>query len=252
VIRNLLKAASARLGLVVHKARGRYAQDGLFTLHSDCFRSDPAFRAAYDRGIEASGGIDPGFEWRVHVALWAAQAALHVPGDFVECGVNAGFMSSAIMRKLDWNRVGRRYYLIDTFDGPVLSQFSLEEVQKGRLALARRALEAGAYVSDMERIRSNFAEWRNAILVQGSVPEVLDGMDFKATAFLHIDMNCALPERAAFEFFWDRLSPGAIVLFDDYGYYGHDCQRDAIQTVARERGAEVLCLPTGQALIIRS
>ena len=70
-------------------------------------------------------------------------------------------------------------------------------------------------------------------------------------AFLHIDMNCALPERVAFEFFWDRLSPGAVVLFDDYAYYGHNCQREAIDAAARARGTEVLSLPTGQGLIVK-
>jgi hypothetical protein len=53
-------------------------------------------------------------------------------GDFVECGVNAGFVSSAIMKKLQWNTLGRRFYLIDTFTGPVLTQYSQEEVQKDR------------------------------------------------------------------------------------------------------------------------
>lgn len=201
--------------------------------------------------MQASLGVDPGFEWRVHVACWAAQTALHVEGDFVECGVNAGFVSSAIMEKVRWNSLAKRFYLIDTFTGPVLGQYSREEVQQQRLSLAKQAIEAGAYVTDMGRIRSNFAEWPNAIIVQGSVPEVLDQVEFGAVAFLHIDMNCAFPERSALEFFWERLSPGAIILFDDYTYFGHDCQRIAIDAVARARGAEILSLPTGQGLIIR-
>jgi hypothetical protein len=176
---------------------------------------------------------------------------LRVEGDFVECGVNAGFVSSAIMKKLQWNTLGRRFYLIDTFSGPVLTQYTQEEVQKQRLSVARDALEAGAYVTDIDRIRTNFAEWPNAIVVQGAVPEILETVEFGAVAFLHIDMNCALPERRALEFFWDRLSPGAVILLDDYAYYGHDCQRDAIDAAARVRGAEVLSLPTGQGAIIR-
>ena len=64
-------------------------------------------------------------------------------------------------------------------------------------------------------------------------------------------MNCALPERAALEFFWDTLSRGAIVLLDDYGYRGHECQREAIDEAAREKDVQVLSLPTGQGLIIK-
>jgi Methyltransferase domain len=251
VIKTLIKALSAKAGVGIFRLRGRYAQDGLFTVHSDHFRADTAFRAAYARGVQASHGVDPGFEWRAHVALWAARTGLRVEGDFVECGVNAGFVSSAIMKKLQWNTLGRRFYLIDTFSGPVLTQYSQEEVRKQRLSVARHALEAGAYVTDIDRIRANFAEWPNAIVVQGAVPEILERVEFGAVAFLHIDMNCALPERSALEFFWDRLSPGAVILLDDYAYYGHDCQRDAIDAAARVRGAEVLSLPTGQGMIVR-
>lgn len=251
VIKGLIKALSAKMGVGIFNIRHRYAEDGLFTLHDDHFRADPAFRAAYARGVQASHGVDPGFEWRVHVALWAARTGLRVEGDFVECGVNAGFVSSAIMQKLHWNTVGRRFYLIDTFAGPVLSQYSPEEVEKQRLIFARNALEAGAYVTDMDRVRANFAEWPNAIIVQGAAPQILESVEFGAVAFLHIDMNCAMPERTALEFFWDRLSPGAVVLFDDYAYYGHNCQRDAADAAARARGAEVLSLPTGQGMMIR-
>lgn len=251
MIKTLVKALSAKVGVEIVNLRGRYAQDGLVTVHSGHFREDAAFRAAYRRGVQASRGVDPGFEWRVHIALWAARTALRAAGDFVECGVNAGFMSSAIMEKLQWNTLGRRFYLIDTFSGPVLTQFSPEEVARQRLAIARQELGAGGYVTDIERVRANFAEWRSAAVVQGAVPEILASIEFGAVAFLHIDMNCALPERMALEFFWDRLSPGAAVLLDDYAYYGHECQREAMDAAARARGAEILSLPTGQGVIIR-
>lgn len=251
MFKTLIKTALARAGVGIYRARSRYAQDGLVTVHSDRFRDDPSFQAAYQRGVRASRGVDPAFEWRVHIALWAAQTALRVDGDFVECGVNAGFISSAILEKLHWNSISRRFYLIDTFSGPVLAQYSAEEAQKQRLVLARRALQAGAYVTDIDRVRANFAEWKNTVIVPGAVAEILEQIEFGTVAFLHIDMNCALPERAALEFFWDRLSPGAVVLLDDYCYYGHECQRDAIDAAARSRHAEVLSLPTGQGLIIR-
>ena len=105
-----LKQLLGRLGIAIYNLRGKYVQDGLLTAHSGSFREDRRFTDAYARGVQASNGIDPGFEWRVHTALWAAQTGLRVDGDFVECGVNAGFISSAIMQWLDWNRVGRRFY----------------------------------------------------------------------------------------------------------------------------------------------
>jgi hypothetical protein len=251
VLKELAKRGLARLGLHVFRIGSRYAQDGLVTLHNDHFRSDPAFQAAYRRGLEAANGVDPKFEWRVHVALWAASAALRAPGDFVECGVNAGFISSAIMHWLGWNRIDRQFFLVDTWTGPAISQFDETEIAEGRGELAKEGLAAGAYVMDLERVRRNFAEWPNALIVQGTVPEILPSIRTDHVAFLHLDMNCAYPEQSALEYFWPRLSPGAMVLLDDYAYFGYERQASAIDTVAQRFGACVLSLPTGQGIIIR-
>lgn len=132
VLKRSIQQVLGKLGIGAYRLDGKYAEDGLLTVHSGTFRTDTRFRAAYVRGIRASNGIDPHFEWRVHTALWAAETSLRVNGDFVECGVNAGFISSAIMRRLDWNRVGRWFHLIDTFAGPVLDQFSKAEVERLR------------------------------------------------------------------------------------------------------------------------
>ncbi|HEV8038828.1 MAG TPA: class I SAM-dependent methyltransferase [Bryobacteraceae bacterium] len=251
MFRKLLKRMASRLGYAVIQVRNRYEQDGLFSVHSQAWRATPEFKAAYARGVQAAHGADPGVEWRTHIALWAARVALSARGDFFECGVNAGFLSSAIMHRLNWSELARRFYLIDTFSGPVLEQYSPQEVASGRLRIAQTGLDRGAYVTDIDGIRANFSEWPSAIVVPGAVPEILHSLDPGEVAFVHIDMNCAAPDVAAFEFFWDRLSPGGIVLFDDYGYYGHDSQREAIDAAVRLAGIEILALPTGQGLVVK-
>ena len=251
MVKRIVKKSLGLAGLSLFKTRDRYVQDGLMTVHNDHFRDDPAFKAAYARGVKAGNGVDPQFEWRVHIALWAAATAMGVPGDFIECGVNAGFISSAILYRLHWETVDRRFYLVDTFNGPVLAQYSPEEVERGRLKIAEDALSAGAYVTDLDRVRANYAEWPNTVIVQGQVPEILPALAIAKVAFLHIDLNCALPECAALEFFWDRLSPGAIVLLDDYAFFGHESQANSIDATARALGANVLSLPTGQGMMVR-
>jgi hypothetical protein len=251
MIKKLVQNALGLAGYVLFSTRKHYGRDGLFTVHDDHFRDDPAFRAAYAAGVHASRGIDPHWEWRVHVTLWVASVALRVPGNFVECGVNTGFMSSAIMHRLNWGTVDKRFYLIDTFNGPVVSQYSQDEIERGRLKLAENAIAAGAYATDIDLVRANYAEWSNAIVVQGVVPDVLPALEIGDLAFLHIDLNCAYPERTALEYFWSRLSPGAFVLLDDYAYFGHDCQTHAIDSAARSLGFEILSLPTGQGLIVK-
>jgi hypothetical protein len=250
-LRRILNPLMARAGYLRFDAKHHYAEDGVFSVHNDSFRHDPAFQAAYVRGVQAGWGVDPHFEWRVHVALWAAGAALRVPGDFIECGVNAGFMSSAIMHRLDWAGVPRKFFLVDTFAGPVVEQYTDIEVKMGKAALAKELLVKGAYVTDVERARANFAEWPNAVVVAGVVPDVLASLPLDRLAFAHIDLNCAYPERAALEYFWPRLSPGAIVLLDDYANHEYVFQKQTLDETARLLNTAILSLPTGQGLLVR-
>jgi hypothetical protein len=153
------------------------------------------------------------------------------------------------MHHLKWQHIDKVFYLIDTFSGPVLSQYSDDEVQRGQRKVAEDAMARGAYVTDLERVVGNYAEWPNARTVQGVVAEVLEQLKLDRVAFLHQDMNCAYPERAALEHFWEKLSPGGMVLLDDYASYGYNATATAIDEAAKLLGTEVLSLPTGQGLM---
>ena len=73
-----------------------YNTDGLASKHNCEFIADPKFAAAYAFGM-TDGPPGRHLEWRVHVALWLAEQALQVDGDFIECGVNTGIMSGRMM-----------------------------------------------------------------------------------------------------------------------------------------------------------
>jgi hypothetical protein len=248
--RALARRIFDRFGLALVNKRTHYAEDGLYSVHNHDFLADPQFQEAYARAVRANGGRDPGMRWRIHIALWAASTALRVPGDFVECGVNSGVVSSAVMKYVNFFSHARKYYLIDTFSGPILDQYSADENRDGMSGRARRLLDAGAYVTDVESVRANFAEWPNAVVVQGAVPAALARVPSAQIAFLHLDMNCAMPERAALEGLWPRIPRGGIVLLDDYAYWGHGHQKRAIDEAARALGIDVLSLPTGQGLLM--
>jgi hypothetical protein len=221
-----------------------YDRDGLLTIHNADFIREPEFQEAYQRGTVAAGN-DYGWHWRVHVGLWAAWQAHHLPGDFVECGVNRGFLSSAIMRYLDWNRLDKRFFLLDTFRGLDDRFISDDEKAIGKSS------SYNSYSECFEEVRKNFEEFRNVILIRGPVPLTLAEANSESVCFLHLDMNCAPPELAAIEYFWNRLVQGAIVLLDDYGCFSHDLQKRAMDGFAAERAVRILSLPTGQGIIIK-
>jgi hypothetical protein len=230
---------------------GVYAQDGLVSVHNHDFMRDAAFERAYARGMQALGGReDYRWHWRIHVGLWAARTAARIEGDFVECGVNRGFLSSAIMQRLDWDTTGRTFWLLDTFAG-LDERYVADGERPVALARNRRDLASGFYVSGPAPVVENFAQWKHVRIVVGAVPDTLADVDAARVAFLHLDMNCAPPEVAALAHFWPRLSPGAVVLLDDYAYVGFRSQKAAMDAFAATRDIAILSLPTGQGLIVK-
>lgn len=227
-----------------------YDQDGLRSIHNHEFMDEGEFQRAYERGVNAARA-DYQWHWRVHVGLWAAYAASLLEGDFVECGVNSGFLSSAIMTFLDWDCLGKQFYLLDTFSGIDERYISDQERAAGIMAKNEEHLAMGFYVRDIDSVRVNFSEWKNVTLIRGAVPETLPQVQARKIAYLHLDMNCAPPEVAAAEFLWDRLVPGALVLCDDYAFFGARLQKLALDDFAHKKRLRILSLPTGQGLLIK-
>ena len=228
-----------------------YEQDGLRSVHNHDFKRQPTFDAAYKRGVQACE-LDYGWHWRVHVCLWAANVAAKLPGDFVECGVNKGFLASAIMHYLDRNSRDKTFYLLDTFKGPDPKYVSEQDKAGDAVEKNKTLIDLGFYTLGVEPVRKNFAEWHNVKIIPGSIPDTLDQIDSYRIAFASIDMNCSPPEVASMEFLWPRFIDGAVIVFDDYPYDGYRPQKVAMDSFAAERGVTILSLPTGQGLLIKT
>jgi hypothetical protein len=223
-----------------------YQQDGLTSIHNADFMSNARFKSAFDRAVQGDRYL--AIHWRIHILTWAATTAMKIPGDFIECGVNRGFFSSAIMQFLDWNKThgSRRYYLMDTFKG--LSPELLNDREK---AIGRLEEFKDAYPECYELTKKNFEEFEDVVLVRGIIPDTLKEVPSTQVAFMDIDMNCAAPEIAAMRYFWPKFAKGGIVVLDDYAYHGYQPQKDAMDALGEELGFVVASLPTGQGLIVK-
>ena len=220
-----------------------YNEDGLATTHNCDFLQDRRFQDAYSIGKGTGSWGSSDVHWRAYVICWAASRGLSLDGDFVECGVNRGGYARAVIAYTGFEKLPRKFYLLDTFSGLVEKYISDEERTLGR--------SAGGYEECYEAVCRTFEPFHNVSIVRGAVPDTLTHVKSERVAFLSIDMNCAPPEVAAAEFFWDRLSSGAVMVFDDYGFSGHIVQKRATDTFAASRGVQVLALPTGQGVIIK-
>lgn len=230
--------------LFILKSRPTYAQDCLYTTVNADFMKDKRFMDAYKKGRDLMLGSwgDYQFHWRAYVACWAAEHAKNLEGDFVECGVNTGMLDRMIIDYVDFGTLSKKFYLLDTFQGMDEAYSTGDEMKRSR--------DMG-YVDVYEQVKETFKEFPNVELVKGPIPDTLPLVPAKAIAYLSIDMNCVAPEVAALEFFWDKLVSGGIVLFDDYGFPGHEGQKHAHDAFATGKGVSILALPTGQGLIVK-
>jgi hypothetical protein len=246
-MKSVLKLLPRKVQRAIHEQYTRikgcsYNRDGLITFHHSDFLADPLFQESYRLGKAAGSWGSADIEWRVYVACWAANKGKALEGDFVECGVNKGGLSRAVMHYIDFrNLPGRRFYLLDTFCGfpdeyiPLAAQSQLH-----------------SYRECYQQVRETFREYANVRIVRGKVPETLPQVEVDKVCYLSLDMNCAEPEIAAAEYFWPKLVSGAVIVLDDYGYSDEYLrQKRALDEFARTKGVQVLLLPTGQGLIFK-
>lgn len=238
----------------LQKDNSDYNADGLKVYGKNVsFLNDKHFMQAYRTGMDSDHKIgrekgsskDIHIEWRIHVSCWAAYHASLLEGDFVECGTNTGITALAICNYLKFNSINKHFYLFDTFCGIPLEQALPSEVTHTLSA------NKNIYEECYETTKKKFESFPNVKLVRGLVPESLHQVKIEKLAFLHLDMNITYPEHAALDFFWDKLVPGALVLFDDYGWKGLEQQKLSHDAFAEAKGLKILLLPTGQGLLIK-
>jgi len=179
-------------------------------------------------------------ELRLNTLTWAAEHALHVEGDFVECGVWKGFCSAVITDYLDFKQITKTYYLYDTFEG-IPEGYDAEKHNSPLLS------EPGLYENVIERFRKH----PNVRVIKGIVPQSFEQAVPEKVAFLHLDMNSSKSEIEALEGLFEKVSSGGVVVFDDYGWTGYLAQQLAEDEFMRKRGHRILELPTGQGLLIK-
>jgi O-methyltransferase len=209
----------------------------------DAYRFGMAGAAAF---LDRIGATGTHHEWPVLVCCWAAWHATHLPGDFVECGTNTGIMSMAVCRYLEFDKIDKNFYLFDTYGG-----IPTEQLTDREKALGREEMSKSVYRDCYESTKANFAPYPRVHLVRGVVPDSLSTVRIDRVCYLSIDMNIMVPEIAALDYFWDRLSRGAPIILDDYAKAKFVDKKQAMDDFASHRDVKILNLPTGQGLLLK-
>jgi O-methyltransferase len=221
-----------------------FESDGLATVHYSPFLDDDAFNARYrELRLEWFPNTDVDVRWRMWLLTQVARQCTGLDGDFAEFGVYRAGCSFMILSTGAFDD-SKRFFLYDTFAGVPAEELSASEIDAGL---------AGAHAdTSVDYVRERLAPWSEQIvLVPGDVNATLREADGGKLAFVHMDLNAAEPTRVALEYAYPRLSRGAMLLFDDYGWTGLEAQRDVIDGFFRGKREQPIALPTGQALLVK-
>jgi O-methyltransferase len=130
-------------------------------------------------------------------------------GDVLEVGVWRGGTARILY---DYLTGGDKLYLADTFTGVVKSSEMDTLYRGGEHADTSEEIVRSLFVGlDIDRF----------IFLKGIFPDKTGDMLLsRRLKFVHIDVDTHDSARDIFEFVWDRIIPGGVVVFDDYGFNG--------------------------------
>ena len=160
-----------------------------------------------------------------------------VTGDLVECGVYSG--ASAYLMCQFARSQDRRVYLFDSCQG--LSEPTTVDGSywvKGGLSMAEN------------EIHRNLEKFKCYTLLTGWIPERFPEVDDRQFCFVHIDVDLYQPTLDSLSFFYTRLNPRGVMLFDDYGFRSCPGARRAIDEFLENKPENAVLVPTGQAFVI--
>ena len=170
--------------------------------------------------------------------------ALLRPGELAECGVFQGGTAHLLAHTLqDFDKGTRSFHLFDTFRGmPADTRPNRDYHSPGDFSATSQD-----YV---ERRLSTYASIR---FHPGRVPDTFADIDQDARfTFVHLDMDIYEPTLEACRWFWPRMVPGGILIFDDYGFYPYrNAARAAVDQWFEGCSESPIALPTGQGLAIK-
>jgi O-methyltransferase len=218
-------------------ARGGSVPDAhLYLPNYSPWEGDPAFEELYQKA-------------RPHTVcnrqhcfiLWKTlQQALHLPGEFLECGVFRGGTALLEAATLQQHQQTRPLRLFDTFAGMPEVRSDLDRYQPGDFSR-----------TSVDFVRKLLAPYPFVSLHPGFIPDSFAGLPIEKIAWAHIDVDIYQSVRDCIDYIYPRLVPGGIMVFDDYGFPSCPGARRAVDEAFASLPEIPLCLLTAQCLVIK-
>jgi O-methyltransferase len=161
-----------------------------------------------------------------------------VPGDTAEVGAYQGAMSWLI---LSATGDGRRHHVFDSFEG-----LSVPGPRDGS------QWQPGALACSEDVVRDNLAGFGGRFeTYRGWVPTRFSEVAERRFAFVHIDVDLYQPTLDSLTFFFPRMSPGGIIVCDDYNFTSCPGATRAVEEYFSGRPEKMVGLSGGGGFLIK-
>lgn len=212
----------------------------------------PEYIEAYGKGLQRAQMRDvPQRRARFFHLTQMFQLTRGVPGYTAEAGVFRGlssYLTCHYLRREIPTFKGETHFMIDSFEG--LS----EPVEKDGQFPAKRHDEGAFTHTSVDFVRETLCDFPDVNIFKGWIPEVFSDLPEQKYRFVHVDVDVYEPTLASFRYFFPRMSPGGIMICDDFGPWADNkwpgCIR-AINEFANESGQVYAVLNTGNAMFIK-
>jgi len=139
----------------------------------------------------------------------------NIPGDVVECGSAQGGSAALMALTLRQLAAQRKMWLFDTFEG--LPAPSANDPDRHIAELF-----TGTCVGTLDEVRALFTRLgvsEGVEMVPGLFQNTFPIAPVSQIAFLHIDGDWYESVKVCLDHLYDKVAPGGIIQFDDYGYW---------------------------------
>jgi O-methyltransferase len=186
-------------------------------------------------GDEAVDVIRKSIIWRTYILRYFANLVKNFSGDFLEVGCYQGWTAEAIIEKVDFKSINKKYFLYDLFE---------HQDTDVHHSLPKHSTHL------YDEVCTRFSRHSFVKIIKGNIPESFSLEFPDSIAFAHIDLNQAPAEVGALERILPRMAKGGVIILDDYGWWGYRKQKEAEDPLLKKFNLEVLELPTGQGIVM--
>ncbi|HVX12702.1 MAG TPA: TylF/MycF/NovP-related O-methyltransferase [Pirellulales bacterium] len=141
----------------------------------------------------------------------------NVPGDIIECGCWRGHSSFMISKLIAESGQKRTFHIFDSFEGGLSDRTTEDSGLFAPQSAEAVKQQKQAFYSTEEEVRSTLAPFDFYKLYPGWIPDRFPEVAERSIALVNIDVDLYQPIRDSLRFFYPRLSPGGVIVVDDYG-----------------------------------